>query len=229
MGSHRGKILRADVNNSQLGTWSVPADNPFVSDVSGRLGEIWVSGFANPWLFSFDSQTGGMFIRDVRILLKETYFLPASSTGGENFGWCVCQGIGIVDKTGVFEACAAPDDFDSCSTTYVPPIIQYPDENNASSVIGGYVYRGTAYPAFDRTYFYADFTHDFIRGAQFNSVTNTWTPAALSSSSSSIVGPTSFSQAANEELYVGTLPGELYHLQDQNVPNPPCSATGSSS
>mmetsp|Transcript_24600 Transcript_24600/g.53267 ORF Transcript_24600/g.53267 Transcript_24600/m.53267 type:complete len:113 (+) Transcript_24600:97-435(+) len=94
-----GKMLRVDVNNFASSTWSIPADNPcelgadcFGSDGSAPP-EIWSTGLRNPWRFSFDRLTGDMIIADVGQNAREwVHFQPANSVGGENYGWCGCEG-----------------------------------------------------------------------------------------------------------------------------------------
>ena len=59
-----GKILRIDVDTRDAGAYGIPADNPFVNDPSHRP-ETWAWGLRNPWRFSFDRQTGALYIGDV--------------------------------------------------------------------------------------------------------------------------------------------------------------------
>ena len=57
-----GKMLRIDVDNGT--PYSIPASNPFVGN-DNVLDEIWAIGLRNPWRFSFDSETGDLWIGDV--------------------------------------------------------------------------------------------------------------------------------------------------------------------
>ena len=60
---------------------------------SGARGEIWAYGLRNPWRFSFDRETGDLWIADVgQNDFEEIDFQPAASTGGENYGWKVMEG-----------------------------------------------------------------------------------------------------------------------------------------
>ena len=56
------KILRIDVDSGD--PYSVPDDNPFVGD-GDHFDETWAWGLRNPWRFSFDRQTGELWIADV--------------------------------------------------------------------------------------------------------------------------------------------------------------------
>src|SRR5262249_49756488 len=56
------KMLRIAPRPS--GGYSIPPDNPFVGR-SGIRPEIWAFGLRNPWRYSFDRQTGDLWIADV--------------------------------------------------------------------------------------------------------------------------------------------------------------------
>ena len=86
-----GKMLRIDVSGSST-NYSVPPTNPFVGRSEVRP-EIWAAGLRNPWRFSFDRQTGDLFIADVgEGREEEINFQSASSAGGENYGWRIYEG-----------------------------------------------------------------------------------------------------------------------------------------
>ena len=85
-----GKILRIDVDSGE--TYTVPADNPFTGQANARP-ETWAYGLRNPWRFSFDRQTGDLWIADVgQGDWEEVNFQPAGSRGGENYGWSIMEG-----------------------------------------------------------------------------------------------------------------------------------------
>jgi glucose/arabinose dehydrogenase len=137
-----GKILRIDVNNSTL--YAIPSENPFTGD-PGSLGEIWALGLRNPWRFSFDRETGDMYIGDVgENTWEEINFIPTGSPGGENFGWSCKEG---------------PEELNSSicdsSKTYTEPIYYY-RHDTCAAVIGGYVYRGSNLPEITGQYIFAD-------------------------------------------------------------------------
>jgi glucose/arabinose dehydrogenase len=150
-----GKLLRIDVESGVADpdfTYSIPADNPFTSD-SQAEDEIWALGLRNPWRFSFDRSTGDLYIGDVgQSALEEVDFQPASSTGGENYGWDIMEG------TACFEPSAG------CDTSGLTlPVAEYPTSAGCA-VTGGYVYRGTAFPALQGIYLYADYCTGQIWG-----------------------------------------------------------------
>src|SRR5215831_16505525 len=59
-----GKMLRLDVDVKEKPYYTIPPDNPFVNDPN-ILDEIYHLGLRNPWKWSFDRQTGDMWIGDV--------------------------------------------------------------------------------------------------------------------------------------------------------------------
>jgi glucose/arabinose dehydrogenase len=149
-GTLLGKMLRIDVEGGVF-PYDVPLGNPFV-DNTGFRGEIWALGLRNPWRFSFDRGTGDLYIGDVgQGSFEEVDFQPASSTGGENYGWNVLEGNSCFGGT----ACNPLD--------FVPPVAVY-DHSQGCSITGGAVYRGGAYPGMEGIYFYADFCSGRVWG-----------------------------------------------------------------
>lgn len=147
-----GKILRIDVDNGA--PYEIPPDNPFVGNPDA-LGEIWAWGLRNPWRFSFDRLTGDMFIGDVgQNSWEEVDFQPASSTGGENYGWRLMEG----------NSCYNPAT--NCNNpTLTLPILVY-DHSAGCSVTGGYRYRGSKNSDLYGLYLYGDYCSGLIWGAQ---------------------------------------------------------------
>ncbi len=139
-----GKILRLDVDGGA--PFAIPGTNPFVGR-SGARGEIWAYGLRNPWRFSFDRETGDLWIADVgQNDFEEIDFQPAASTGGENYGWSVMEGT----------YCFRPAD--GCDTSgKVLPVYEYSHADGSCSVTGGYRYRGDAAPDLRGLYVFADY------------------------------------------------------------------------
>ncbi len=140
----QGKILRLDVDGES--PFSVPAGNPFVVWSDAR-GEIWAYGLRNPWRFSFDRETGDLWIGDVgQNEYEEVNFQSAASKGGENYGWSVMEGT----------HCFRPAN--GCDTSgKVLPVYEYSHDEGACSVTGGYRYRGTAVPELRGLYVFTDY------------------------------------------------------------------------
>ncbi len=151
-----GKILRLDIDTDENTPYAIPSDNPFLGS-STVLDEVWAIGLRNPWRFSFDRETGDMWIGDVgQNAWEEIDFQPASSTGGENYGWRCYEGNDVFNLNGV-----CPD-----ANTLTYPVFVYPhlDDNVCRSVTGGFVYRGNNHPDLEGYYVYADFCTGIIGG-----------------------------------------------------------------
>ena len=151
-GTLLGKIIRIDTESAQI-PYGIPADNPFVGE-AGALPEIWALGLRNPWRFSFDRQTGDLYIADVgQRDWEEIDFQDAFSPGGENCGWNILEGDHCYNPP---SGCISPDNYSS-------PVAEY-GHNQRCSVTGGFVYRGVLYPSMQGIYFYGDFCSGEIWG-----------------------------------------------------------------
>ncbi len=140
-----GKILRIDVNSGP--PYGIPADNPFAASIDpNQKKEIWAYGLRNPWRFSFDALTHDLYVGDVgQSVREEVNFQPAGSPGGENYGWRVMEG----------SLCYNPSV--GCDQSgKILPVAEY-DHTLGCSITGGYVYRGSNFPALGGYYFYGDF------------------------------------------------------------------------
>jgi len=146
-----GKILRIDVDNPSDGlNYGIPVDNPFLDDDNVR-DEIFATGLRNPWRFSFDRETGDIWIGDVgQSAWEEISYLPADEISGANFGWRCLEGSSSFVTNGI--GCESMDQF-------IRPVFEYRNNPNADgcSVTGGYVYRGSEYKLLNGTYVFADY------------------------------------------------------------------------
>lgn len=190
-----GKMVRIDVETGNPTTYTVPASNPFVEQTNA-LPEIWAYGLRNPWRYSFDRQTGDLFIADVgQNAYEEIDFQPAASSGGENYGWRITEGT----------HCYNPNPCDSAGLT--PPIWEYDRSQNDRSVTGGFVYRGAAYPALQGIYLYGDYVSGRIWGLRFDG--SGWENRLLLESGRNI---SSFGQDGAGEVYVIDHAGEILQV-----------------
>jgi len=145
-----GNILRIDIDSGF--PYAIPLDNPFVS-VSGFLPEIYAYGFRNPYRFSFDS--GGsneLIVADVGQNLWEEIDVVEI---GENHGWRIAEGHHAFDLplAGTLGVDPAAD--------LAWPIHNYKHGTLGISVIGGFMYRGSAYPELVGKYVFGDFSTSF--------------------------------------------------------------------
>jgi len=196
-----GKLLRLDVSGAS--GYTIPADNPANADTSFAP-EVWSYGLRNPWRYSFDRETGDLYIADVgQGLYEEVDASAAANLGrGVNFGWNVMEGMHCYNAT-------------SCDMTgKTLPVIEYTHAGGACSITGGYVYRGTRIAALVGQYLYSDYCASFVKSFQFSGGTATNTQAWPTLQPAGSVS--SFGQDARGELYILTLDGGVYRI----VPGP---------
>lgn len=147
LGTLLGKMLRIDVDNGD--PYAVPPSNPFVG-AEGAEPEIWAYGLRNPWKYSFDRETGDLWIADVgQGSYEEVNVQPAGSAGGENYGWDVLEGSSCYSDDGSVSECARDG--------FTLPVTEY-GRDEGQSVTGGYVYRGERIPALRGQYVFGDFS-----------------------------------------------------------------------
>ncbi len=143
-----GKLIRIDPRPDGKRGYSIPQDNPFVGEGNAK-GEIFAMGLRNPWRYSFDRETGDLWLADVgRYIIEEINYRPAGNIAGSNFGWPMFEGTSQQrsgDTSGLVE-----------------PLHVYPHEGRCA-VVGGYVYRGTAIPKLRGAYVYGDYCDGKVR------------------------------------------------------------------
>jgi glucose/arabinose dehydrogenase len=143
-----GKILRIDVDSGT--PYAIPSDNPFVG-IDG-LDEIYAYGFRNPFRFSFDQDTGRLFVADVG---QDNWEEIDIVEKGGNYGWAIMEGnhpfnISIAEQLGI----------NISSLKY--PIFDY-SHNVGHSVIGGFVYRGNQSASLTGKYVFGDWSSGYLK------------------------------------------------------------------
>jgi glucose/arabinose dehydrogenase len=184
-----GKMLRLDVRGDG---YAIPADNPFVGDPAVS-DEIWALGLRNPWRFSFDRETGDLWIGDVgAVRWEEVDFQAATSRAGQNYGWPRMEGPDC--GTGACDP-----------TAYVTPVTAYRHVDGNCVVTGGYVYRGSAFPELGGSYLYGDYCSGRIWALDAaDTASGTAFPRSILESGLTL---SSFGQDRNGELYLTDLSG----------------------
>lgn len=196
-----GSLLRIDPTPSGDEAYTVPADNPFV-DGGGRP-EVWLFGVRNPWRFSFDLDTGDLWIGDVgQSAVEEIDYLPAvdgvDAGRGANLGWAAMEGSSIFGGD-------EPAD-------HVGPVHDYGRDGGNCSVTGGYVYRGSSIPGLDGRYLYGDFCVGELRTLRLDAAGQaTDESLGLSVGANTL---SSFGQDLDGEVYVLSLgDNKVYRLE----------------
>ena len=117
-------------------------------DVDDPSAEWRVEGYGlrNPWRFSFDRETGDLWIGDVgQREWEEIDFTARGEPGPENYGWNVFEG------THAYE-----DKEPNPRGRLVTPVAEY-SHDEGCSITGGFVYRGEAHSHAVGRYFYGDY------------------------------------------------------------------------
>ncbi|MDP9351225.1 MAG: PQQ-dependent sugar dehydrogenase, partial [Chloroflexota bacterium] len=199
MNTFLGKILRIDVNGGDADNdqaYGIPQDNPFVNDEEARP-EIWATGLRNPWRFSFDRETGDLYIGDVG---QNTYewvnYQPANVKEGRNYGWPITEG----------NHCFQEEECDRDGLT--PPVLEYTHDEGCS-ITGGYVYRGEEYPALQGAYLFGDYCSGRL-WTGYHDASGKWGMAQMAETGRSI---SSFGEDEAGELYLTDLQeGVVYRI-----------------
>jgi glucose/arabinose dehydrogenase len=177
------------VTHAQSG-YGIPPDNPFAG-TPGARGEVYVYGMRNPYRWSFDRRTGDMYVGDVGGINEEITFIPRARQAGANLGWNCLSGT--ASQTGC-----------TPSGTYVGPAFEYPSSPDV--VIGGYLVRDPALPAFAGRYLYGRFNSGlYLLGARAAGPSQ---PV----SSVSIASVSGLGEDGAGHLYVTSLNGPVYRL-----------------
>ncbi len=186
-----GKLLRIDVIN--LVPYGIPTDNPFIR--GQERPEVFALGLRNPWRFSFDRETGDLWLADVGQNKWEEVNVVRK---GGNYGWRVMEGFHCFNLP---EPCGKEN--------FTSPLLEYDHQGGRCSITGGYVYRGRAIPSLIGTYLYGDFcSGEFfsVRTAQGGQVKGE--PWALKTNAAI----SSFGEDENGEIYLLDLKGAVYLL-----------------
>ena len=133
-----GAVLRLDIDEGD--PYIAPLDNPFVLSERGKR-EIFAYGFRDPWKFSFDRQTGELYLGDRGNAAVEEINIVKS---GHNYGWAVYEGGNCLKMR-----------FICANYKSTRPYKTYP-HSEGSAITGGFVYRGIRFPEFKGIYFFAD-------------------------------------------------------------------------
>jgi glucose/arabinose dehydrogenase len=208
-----GKLLRLDVDlaTDVAPYYEIPPTNPYATRTDGTRREIWASGLRNPWRFSFDRQTGDLWIGDVGQGAREEINRQAGgSPGGQNYGWRIMEGL----------SCYNPSS--GCNQSGLTLPIQDYDHSLGCSVTGGYVYRGAAIPGLRGHYVFGDYCSGRIWSLRLEG--GSWVRTQLLDTGYAI---SSFGEDEAGELYLTDLSGGgIYRFAPSGAPTPTPAPTG---
>lgn len=210
-----GKILRLDVNDASGADGDavyVPDDNPFRSFGGTIRPYIWAYGMRNPWRMTFDRGTGDLWIADVGQDAREEVnwqpaYVPgpggnAAQVAGRHYGWDCREGFLSLGALASGRGCDG-----GLAGVYTDPIKDYthgaPD--NACSITGGHVYRGTAIPELVGAYVVADYCGNWVKSFRNTGGVATdlrdWTQQ-LNTAGTAINGVVAINEDGAGELYI---------------------------
>ncbi|HXV56290.1 MAG TPA: PQQ-dependent sugar dehydrogenase [Gaiellaceae bacterium] len=173
-----GKLLRLDVDRPEA-EWEIAA-----------------YGLRNPWRFSFDRETGDLWIGDVgQDLWEEVNVVPRGTDELLNFGWDVYEGDDRVEDKEL-----------SGDGRLVGPVAVY-GHDVGCSITGGFVYRGSGVPALAGRYLYGDYCSGTIWSLRLEAG-----EADVRREPIEVPQLTSFAEDEDGELYAVSQEGTVYRL-----------------
>ena len=146
--------------------YAIPPDNAFIGvtnfngtnfPASSVRTEYYAIGLRNPWRFSFDYDTGRIYVGDVGQGAREEVDIV---TNGGNYGWAYREGF-----------IAGPKPTGNPTSHYASPILDYAHgsaTNQGNSITGGIVYRGNRLPELVGRYIFCDYSIGNIWSVYYN-------------------------------------------------------------
>jgi glucose/arabinose dehydrogenase len=179
-----GKILRIDPlgSNGPGGAYGIPATNPFVGD-DGVLDEIYAIGMRDPHRFSFDTQTGRMYLGHI---LEHAVEAVYEVQAGDNFGWGVREGAFVFNPADRCHLFPLPENDAEFGFTY--PVAAYDHDpppgwsctsDSGSAISGGFVYRGDDLDAMRGKYVFAELVQGRAYFAEASEMVHGGEPAEI--------------------------------------------------
>ncbi len=176
-----GSILRLAVDPTASPPYRPAPGNPYIGS-AGRDPLIWAVGVRNPFHLSFDRVQGDLWVADVGQQCLEEIDGLTQQDGGANLGWNRYEG------TRPFIGEPLRDHHE--------PVFEYRHGRGRCAVMGGYVYRGRAFPQLLGRYVFSDYC-----GAALLDLDPDGTPAVIQLPLET-TRPVGFAQDPAGELYL---------------------------
>jgi glucose/arabinose dehydrogenase len=212
-----GKMIRLDVDFTAFDDdYTIPSSNPFAGTGDDIRDEIWAIGFRNPFRFSFDRETGDLYVGDVGgSAFEEIDVESADDAGGRNYGWDVKEAEECRDPSPGEPPCNDPG--------FTDPVHAYGRfGSSCNAVTGGVVYRGSV-PELQGQYLFADSCTSDIwtlewdgGGGIVGDVVNRTDALEPPQGQGSIGAIVAFGEDAEGEVYIVDNGGEVFRI----VPEP---------
>ncbi|MFO0879518.1 MAG: PQQ-dependent sugar dehydrogenase [Gemmataceae bacterium] len=193
--SLHGKMLRLNPDGS------IPEDNPFFAQTTGRFRAIWALGLRNPFTFAFQPGTSRLFINDVG---QNTWEEINVGVAGANYGWPGVEGPAGTPPT-------SPG-------TYRAPLYTYDHGGaapNGAAITGGAFYNpavNTFGAAFQGDYFFTDVGAGWIYRLDFNPGSNSFAAAPVPFASNLTAPVDLKADSAGNLYYLSRGEGRVYRI-----------------
>ena len=199
-----GKMIRIDPDaRTGKSEYGIPGDNPFADNPVCKRGnalrtcpEIWATGMRNPWRWTFDRETGELWVGDV---MQDNYEEINLIVKGANYGWPIRQG----------KHCF-PTGSTGCRTSgLTDPVAELLRDEGGASIIAGYVYRGTRAPRLRGRHIHRCRLGDHRLGS--SRCAGNFVREPLNNNADYKVSYVPFGEAADGEMYVVSLRNGTIH------------------
>jgi glucose/arabinose dehydrogenase len=191
LSSRHGKMLRLDIDTP--GT--APAGN-----LAGGDPFVWDYGLRNPFRFSFDRQTGDLYIGDAGDDEYEEVDVEPPGTGHRDYGWNRMEG----------KHCNGGGT--SCGAEGTLPIYERAHDAGYSVLIGGNVYRGAAMPCLRGRYIFGAFGIGHVFSWVLDGGVVTSESELTDMIAVDVTNLTGFGEDQAGEIYFVTMDGKLYEI-----------------
>ena len=163
--------------------------------------EIVATGLRNPWRFSFDRETGDLWIGDVgQQEVEEINAVRPDEIDGANFGWSAFEGHNRFNA-------------DEEAPGHVPPVFTY-GHDEGCSVTGGHVVRDRELESLYGRYLYGDYCRGELRSFTAEPGSAAGDDAELGVQ---IPGLSSFGEDARGRVYAVSIQGPVYRLEPSDA------------
>ena len=134
-----GKILRLNKDGS------IPADNPFFNQNTGKNRAIWALGFRNPFVIATQPGVGRIFVNDVGSGGSVAREEINDGVAGFNYGWPTCEGACGVANPALrnpffaYARVGAAGNVITGGVFYNPPVTPFPTQYVGKYFFGDYI------------------------------------------------------------------------------------------
>ncbi|MCF2532538.1 PQQ-dependent sugar dehydrogenase [Yinghuangia soli] len=195
--------------------------NPFynAAQPASWRSKVYAYGFRSPFRFSLDPATGGPVLGDVGWNSREEVDIVRP---GSNYGWPCWEGSAQTPGYRDLDACQG--------VGTAMPLWDYPHGAQGSTVIGGIVYTGTAYPeAYRGSYFFGDYVSDRIYTLAYNAEGKLTRAPEPGGFGTGIGAPVKFDAAVNGDIVYADIASSKLRRLVYAAGNRPPVAVGTTS